>query len=83
MKNMNIEEFFEDIEKKLPDMCTDKDLVKLLPGFFKSACSVHRMRALGRSPAYFHMKPHIVYLRKDVVEWLKDRYVTQNNKGTS
>jgi hypothetical protein len=32
------------------------------------------MRARGQSPAFFHVQPHIHYLREDVICWLRERY---------
>ncbi len=70
----HLNNFLEAIEAKLPEVCSDKHLIEHLPDIFKSSCNLCRMRARGQTPPYFHVSPHIHYLRGDVICWLRSRY---------
>jgi len=71
---MHINKFLDILKSKLPEICTDKDLVLQLPSFFKSPCTITRLRSQGRCPPHFYVKPHIYYLKDDVIAWLKEQY---------
>lgn len=70
----NLNQFLEAIKAGLPEICADKDLVEHLPDIFRNPCNLTRMRARGQTPPYFHVPPHVHYLRDDVICWLRERY---------
>lgn len=78
---MHINKFLDVLESKLPEICSDRDLVLHLPNFFKSACTITRLRSQGRCPPHFYVQPHIYYLRDDVLCWLREQYKEQKIKA--
>ena len=70
----NLNKFLTTLERDLPKVCADKDLVDSLPTVFKNSPTLTRMRARGETPPYFFIKPNFHYLREDVINWLKSRY---------
>jgi|GEM_PF-1837148 len=70
----HIEQFLKVLETELPPICADKDLIEVLPDIFRNVSNLTRMRARGQTPPYFHVQPHIHYLRNDVIDWLKNSY---------
>lgn len=72
MKNLDL--FIDSLKSKLPEICTDKDLVKCLPDIFRNQCNLTRMRARKQTPPYIHVPPHFHYLKNDVLCWLREKY---------
>ncbi len=70
----NIEKYLNSLQKKLPEICSDRDLVNNLPEIFKNPGTLTRMRARGQTPSYFSIDPNIYYLRDDVINWLRERH---------
>lgn len=71
---IHLNQFLENLKVKLPEVCSDRDLVEHLPDIFKNQCSLSRMRTRGQTPPYFLVPPHVHYLREDIICWLRDRY---------
>lgn len=71
---MHLNKFLDVLKNELPEICADKDLVEYLPNFFKNPTAITRLRSQGRCPPYFHVPPHIVYLRDDILGWLREIY---------
>jgi hypothetical protein len=70
-----IDQFIDDLESKLPEICTDADLAKLGLASSPTLC---RIRRNGDGPAYFRIRRKVTYLRSDVLGWVRAIYV--NNK---
>ena len=75
----NLNKFLTTLERTLPKICADKDLVVSLPTVFKSSPTLVRMRQRGETPPYFFIKPNYHYLREDVINWLQSRYSDRKN----
>lgn len=73
---MNFQKFIQRIYEILPDICTDKELVEKLPKIFKSAVALCRLRKNKLGPAYIQVGKwdRIIYLKEDVIEWIKGCY---------
>ena len=71
---MNLNKFLYSVRDKLPEICSDKDLVKNLPDIFGSAPTIHRMRKKGQIPNHFVIEPFFYYLREDVISWIRSMY---------
>ena len=69
-----LEQFLSELEELLPEICTDKDLIDLLPDIFKNPSALHRMRARGQTPEYFFIAPYFYYLRGNIISWLRSRH---------
>lgn len=75
---MHLNKFLDTLKDSLPAICVDKDLIQHMPNFFKSAVSITRLRAQGQCPPYFYIAPHVLYLRDDILCWVKERYRGEN-----
>ena len=69
-----LDQFLSELETDMPEICTDKDLIDLLPDIFKNPGCLHRMRARGQSPEHFFIAPNFYYLRGNVISWLRSRH---------
>lgn len=67
----DFEKFIENIEKKMPDIMSTKDLINL--GLFKSRATWTNMRKRNQGPEYliFNNKM-IAYPKICVLKWLKE-----------
>ncbi len=64
------EEFITTAAKKLPELCSARDLVRI--GFYTSEQVAAYHRKKGYGPDYFHMdQGHIRYPRTAVIEYLR------------
>lgn len=70
-----IDQFVNDLESKLPPICTDADLIQL---GLVSAPTLCRIRKGGNGPAYLRIRRKIIYLRSDILTWVRSSYF--NNK---
>lgn len=77
MTTLHLDEFLEELKVSLPEVCADKNLVERLPNIFKNPGTLHRMRARGQAPAHFFIYPNVYYLRDDVLDWIRTRYIEQ------
>jgi hypothetical protein len=73
-----IDQFVNDLESKLPEICTDADLTRLGLASSPTLC---RIRKGGDGPAYFRIRRKIMYLRSDVLAWVRTLYVNNNLKS--
>lgn len=69
---MHIEQFLSEIETKIPDIASTKDLVEL--GIFSTNHEALRRRSEGRGPAFIYLsKRRIIYPKNGVISWLRER----------
>jgi hypothetical protein len=68
-------DFIDNLNQRLPDVCTDKDLIQTIPSVFKSASTLNRMREKNIAPPHFFIKPNYYYLKGEVVSWIKSKHV--------
>ncbi len=67
-----LEEFLSEIERRLPQICNEKDLLEHLPKIFTSRTTLDRMIKKGEVPPMLSINNHIYFLASDVVEWLRN-----------
>lgn len=65
------DKFIKIAENTLPEICSDKDLSKLK---LVSCPTLFRLRKSGQGPKYFTIGNKILYLKGDVLEWIKKIY---------
>ncbi len=59
------------IRRKLPDLCSVSDLMKI--GIYRSEQAAYEARKRGKAPKHFRLPFRgIVYARDDVIEFLRD-----------
>lgn len=76
--NQKLEEFIDLLEEQLPALCCDGDLLRT--GIFGSRPTASRMRSEGTAPNHFRLGNHqIRYLKGDVIDWIRNRYVGGEN----
>jgi hypothetical protein len=76
MKNeakLMIQDFLKEAEKKLPDLCTERDVAAL---GLVTINQLKRLRKTKDSFPYLRAKGRIIYLRDDVISWIKSIYCT-------
>lgn len=78
----NLDEFIEGF-KKLPRLLSDRDLIYFFPEFFKAPSALTRLRAKGKTPPYFIVDTRILYLKKDVISWVKSIYQNKEPATTT
>ncbi len=67
------EKFIRKIEKKLPEICTVKDLIEA--GLYNSRQAARSARLTHTSPPFFKCgKKKIFFSRDGVVRWLREGY---------
>ncbi len=76
---IRLNQFLEDLRDALPSICMDKDLIECVPDIFRNPSNLSRMRARKQAPKHFLVIPHYYYLRDDVIDWLKEKY--QSNES--
>ena len=75
-----IDRYIQELETKLPSVCTDKDL---LAANLASRPTLSRMRKASLGPAYFRIyRKKIAYLREDVLAWVRSIYFDNNINTT-
>ena len=66
----SIEEYIKSIESKLPDMCSDDDLVA--SGVRDNKKNAANLRSSGQGPKWFKKCPRTLrYMKQDVIDWLR------------
>lgn len=65
------DEFIEKMERILPEICETSDLIAV--GIFRSIQSAFYARDHGDTPDYFQLVRRIVYPKKAVIKWLKEK----------
>jgi hypothetical protein len=69
---MTIKDFIDDIEKKLPDLCTTNDLIKFK--LFSSHFEANVRRKKGHPPDFIYFsKRRVVYPKTCVIAWLRNQ----------
>jgi hypothetical protein len=63
------DEWIAKLERFLPERCTPEDLVKF--GLFRSAQAACGARKYGVSPSFYKLGHRIIYLREDVINWMR------------
>lgn len=73
----DFEKFIENIERKMPEIMSTKDLINL--GMFKSRATWTNMRKRNQGPEYliFNNKM-IVYPKECVLKWLREKRNERN-----
>jgi len=71
---MNLDLFLDNLRERLPEICTDKDLVAHVPNIFRSLPTIHRRRKKMLVPTFFFIDPFFYYLREDVISWIRSKY---------
>lgn len=76
--NQGIDEFIQKLEKELPEICVTKNLVDT--GIFKDS-TAHSRRIDGSGPPFIKtgVKSY-VYMKKDIINWVKNNSMTINKK---
>ena len=76
---MLLDDFLLEIEGKLPEMSTTKDLIEL--GLFASKYDAIRKRQEGKGPEFIKLSVHrICYPKKSVMSWLRKRVEISKKK---
>lgn len=71
--------FLQTIDKQLPEVISDADLIGVLPRIFKSQSTLSRMRTAKQAPPHFHIsKTCVRYLKADILNWLRTHYQYQD-----
>ena len=71
--NQQFKDFLNLLEKELPAICSDGDLIK--HGIFGSVPSASRMRSDKSGPNYLRLgSKKVRYLKADVLNWVSSRY---------
>lgn len=74
-----IDQFCSDLEQRLPAICSDQDLVS---AGIASSPTLCRARKCGSGPSYIRIhRRKIMYLREDILSWMRDIYVVNKLKG--
>ena len=74
----NFEEYIAVLEQQLPEICATKHLEQI--EIFGSNPAICRRRQNGTGPSFFTVGPKkIRYMKKDIVQWLRDSYQNNNN----
>lgn len=75
----HVQQFIEEVDSKLPDVCDTSDLIKL--GIFSSISQAVQRRKRGSAPEFLRLsEKRIVYPKKAVISWLKERAVVTLGK---
>lgn len=81
---MNLDKFLRNIDEILPSICTNKDLIDKIPIIFKNPVSLFRLRQKKEAPPHFQMpNGRVVYLKEDVIAWIKDHYSNSHSKEST
>lgn len=73
-----IDQFVNDLESRLPEICTAADLTNLGIASSPTLC---RIRRAGDGPAYFRLRRKVFYLRSDVLSWIHSIYINNGLKS--
>jgi hypothetical protein len=71
----NLEILIAKLEKELPDLCTPEALLKI--GLGGNHTQLFRIRKNGDIPFIKLTSARILYLKTDVIDWLKQSYVKE------
>lgn len=67
-----IEEFINQLESELPEMCTTDDLVE--NRLFTSPVTAYIARENGKGPEFVALsRKNIIYPKKAVINWVRER----------
>lgn len=79
---MCLEQFLKNAEKNLSDVVSDRDLIQAFPKIFPRPHSLIRLRILKISPPYLKLSNgRVVYLKADVLAWLRGNYCVVESGG--
>lgn len=71
--NQQLQDFINLLERELPLICSDSDLIK--HGIFGSVPSASRMRSEKSGPNFLRLgSKKVRYLKGDVLNWVSSRY---------
>ena len=69
-----MKDFLKELEDKLPELASSRDLVDL--GLYNSQAALHKARKDGYSPDYIQFSPgRIRYPKNAVIEFFEKRFV--------
>lgn len=70
-----LSDFISALNDKLPDICTERDLIQTIPLVFKSHATLTRMRERNLAPPHFYIEPNYYYLKGEVISWIKSKHI--------